>query len=67
VIFVPSAKSRALMILDAEPVEGGTIVIRDGLAHVLPKGLWGDGPCDEARYVDHHATCPKAGDWRRKK
>lgn len=58
VIFVPSAKSGARMILDAKP-EKRVILLERGAP--LPKVA----QVVDA-YTDHHATCPRAGDWRRK-
>ena len=43
------------MPLDAEPVAGGNVVIRDGIAVVIKKD---DVPgADEKRYRSHFATC----------
>ena len=56
-----------LMPLDLEPVPGGNIVLKDGLAHVLKGDLF-EGMIDEGpRYVSHFVTCPEAAKHRRKK
>lgn len=66
VIFVPSATSGRPVILDAQPekrvvlvrLEGDTVVptkhVKDARAAVLDT------------YLDHHATCPNASDWKGK-
>lgn len=65
VIFVPSAKSGKPMILDAKPTKGIVLVYAD---EVLAPG---NEPDPRARvsdvYTDHHATCPKAADFRRER
>ena len=60
VLFVPSAKNPdRRMILDLRPGKG--IVLED--AHTLDRVV--------ARvidvYTDHHATCPKADEWRQRR
>jgi hypothetical protein len=72
VIFMPSAKSGKRMILDAKPekriVLGNTIEIPAAGDSITGFLL---GPAEfplVARvvdtYVDHHATCPSAGQWK---
>ena len=62
VVFVPSAKSGKPMILNAFPTKGV----------VIEQVILGPGPGDNQRakvvdvYTDHHATCPKAADWKGK-
>lgn len=65
VFFVRSAATGRNMILNAEPDPAGNILIAEDLlghpvAHVL--GSSGDGGGD--LYLDHHATCPNAEEWR---
>jgi hypothetical protein len=71
VVFVPSAKSGKRMILDVEPDPIlGNVLVEDGKARVLgvkariaaraqfpPPSL----------YVPHHATCPQAAEWHRRR
>lgn len=55
------------MILDAEPAkEGGNIILMaDGTCHVLKKkDVTG---CPDALHKSHHATCPDAAKWRKKR
>lgn len=67
-VWVPSVKTGKLMILDAEPVSDGRIVIEDGKARVLTKDLYEQPPGEnEPRYKDHHVTCPSAAAWKRSK
>jgi hypothetical protein len=67
VLFVASATTGKLMILDAEPTPDGRLVIEDGKARVLKNAdLFGPPPAGN-RYTDHHVTCPEAAQWRRKK
>ncbi len=70
VVFVPSAKSGKLMILDAKPTKGvvltdGTMSIH-GLVQVI--GALDDASVPEACvvdvYTDHHGTCPDAASWK---
>jgi hypothetical protein len=57
VIWCKTAKGKS-MPLDAVPFSEGNIRIVDGVANYGDKGT---GP-----YVSHFATCPKAGDWRKR-
>ena len=74
VVFVPNAKSGKPMILDAKPAKG--VVLVDA---TVPLDSWekvilvGFGPeLQDDRtvaavvdiYTDHHASCPKAADWK---
>lgn len=63
--FVPSATTGKLMILNADPDPRGRILVRAGKAHVMG-GLF-DTHHDELRYTDHHATCPDAAKYRKRK
>ena len=66
--FVRNDASGKWMILDAEPNADGRIVLEAGpvdsfVAHVL-KG--GEAPLEGIkRYADHHATCPRAAEFRK--
>jgi hypothetical protein len=72
VIFVPSAKSDKRMILNAKPEK--RIVIRlvrlDPAGHECrheacdPDRHQGYRALVENTYVDHHATCPAAKQWK---
>lgn len=61
--WVKTASGRA-MPLDAEPVERGNVVLRDGRAVYVSKG--NPAEQNEPRYVSHFATCPQSRDWRRR-
>jgi hypothetical protein len=72
VLFVPSAKSGKPMILDAKPEK--RIVL--GTPHTDAELIIHGDHLDErdyqiARvvdtYIDHHATCPKAEQWKGKR
>ena len=66
IIWIRSAATGSLMPLDAEPVEGGNVVVKDGMAHVMRGDLFEemlDGPC----YQSHYVTCPQAAKWRKAK
>ena len=70
VLWVPSATSRATVILDAEPVEGGNVILLDGKARVIPTDLFEEsltGPLPAERYLSHFATCPQASKHRKRK
>lgn len=69
VLFVPSAKTGKLMILNAKPAEGGLVVVENGKARVVKKDelFAGTFPADAQFYTDHHATCPQAQQWRKSK
>lgn len=67
VLFVPSATTGQLMILNAKPVETGNIAIVDGKAVVMRGDLFEQMVSDGPRYIDHHATCPDLAKWRNKK
>lgn len=67
VVFVPSAKSGKPMILDAKPENRIVLIdVVTGITYATSAGT----PSETVRaqvvdtYVDHHATCPKAADWR---
>ncbi|MGH2683012.1 MAG: hypothetical protein ACRDIX_07245 [Actinomycetota bacterium] len=62
VVFVPSAASTSVLILDAKPEK--RVVLSDGAGReVRPTH-----PAARARvvdvYTDHHVTCPNADQWR---
>lgn len=61
--FAPSATSGKRMILNAEPVADGNVVLEDGRARVLRAGEEAPAP----RYVTHFATCNDPKRWRGKK
>ena len=67
ILWVKSAASRQIMILDAEPVEGGNIAIVENEAHVYKGDLFDKELPPGPRYIDHHATCPDAQKWRKNK
>lgn len=68
VILVHSATTGALMILDYEPnPEKGNVAIIDGKAQTIKKGDLFEPMIDKPLYLDHHASCPKAQEWRKKK
>lgn len=65
VLFVPSAKTGATMILDAVPVAEGNVVIEGDAARVLTRVEAAAATLfAEKRYVSHFATCPRAADFR---
>ena len=55
----------ALMPLDADPVAGGNIVIKDGIAHTLKGDLF-EEMLDGLRYQSHFVSCPQHQKWRKK-
>lgn len=65
--WATSAATGKAMPIDAEPVDDGNIVLRDGQAVVL--GRWGgdDLPPGTPRFKSHFATCRFAGRHRRAK
>lgn len=69
VIFVESAVSRAIIVLDPEPnQEKGNIVVIDGKAHYIKKDdLFQQRPEGEVRYVSHFATCTNPKRFRKRK
>jgi hypothetical protein len=66
VMFVRNVAGN-LMILDAEPVPDGRIVIVDGVAQTLKGDMWEERAPEGPRYKDHHATCKQSEQWRKKK
>jgi hypothetical protein len=70
VIFVPSAKSGKNMILDARPTKGVVLVARSAGDEELWRAedakYFDESPVARVVdvYTDHHATCPRAEDWR---
>jgi len=62
VVFVKSATSGRVMILNARPVS--SVVLRNDLGETAPP----DDPAASAHvvpvYTDHHATCSRAKEWR---
>lgn len=68
IIWVRSAKTQALMPLDAEPSEKGNIVLVDGLAVVRGNGdLFEPMLAESPRYINHFATCVHAAQHRKPK
>jgi hypothetical protein len=67
IVWLRTKASRALIPLNALPDKKGNVVIdAEGLAVVVGGGLFDDTPEGE-RYMPHHATCPSAPEFRRKK
>lgn len=66
ILWVRTAATNSLMPLDAEPNPKGNVVIKDGLAHTLNGSLF-EPMLDGERYMPHHATCPHAAKYRKKK
>lgn len=67
--FVPSEKSGKSMILDAVPRKGVVLIwtLAEGHLDVIPKATEADEHTAAAVvdvFTDHHATCPKADDWK---
>jgi hypothetical protein len=64
VIFVPSAKTGKPMILDAKPEK--RVVLLDVYGHLSPDMVQGEAIAARVvdTYVDHHATCPFAKEWK---
>ena len=64
VLFVPSAKSGKPMILDAKP-EKRIVLVVGGHENLIAQP---ETAIYMARvvntYTDHHATCPKAAEWK---
>jgi hypothetical protein len=68
VVFVPSAKSGAPMILDAKP-EKRVVLIDDSPTRSSHQLAFAENPLNAKAhvvsvYTDHHATCPNAADWK---
>lgn len=63
ILWVTTKVSGRRMPLNAEPDPQGQMVLRAGEASYLPL----DQPWAGARYTSHHATCPQADSWRKKK
>lgn len=66
--FVRTAKGKT-QILDAEPSESGNVQIillgGEEVAHVLGGEFRAAAQIESIPlYLDHHATCPQAEDWR---
>jgi hypothetical protein len=62
IVWAVSAKSGKRMPLDARPVLNGNLDLdADGTVTVVEPDPTLKG------YVSHHATCPDADDWRKKK
>lgn len=57
------------MIIDEDPVPEGNVVL-ETTHQGLKATVYGDAAAaeeahpGEPRYLDHHVTCPQAGDWR---
>lgn len=66
VLWVQSASTGNMLIVDAEPVPNGNIAIKDGKA-VHKKGGLFDELIEGPFYIDHHATCPEAARWKKRK
>jgi hypothetical protein len=66
IIWVRSAKTGALMPLDAEPNENGNVAIVDGRGHVISGDLF-EEMLGGVRYTSHFATCPFAAKHRDKR
>jgi hypothetical protein len=64
VLFVPSATTGKLMILDAAAVPDGNTVIHEGKAYVVTGDIFDRVP-DGLRFKSHWATCPDAKKWRK--
>lgn len=57
----------SLQPFDAEPSEKGNVVIKDGIAHVIKEDLFSEEAPEGQRFMPHHATCPEAKKFRKKK
>lgn len=70
VTWAKSANTGRWMILQAAPRDSelhGNVVIVDGQAYVYRDTDAADeAHPDRLLYIDHHATCPQAKDWRKK-
>jgi hypothetical protein len=69
IVFVPSAKSGKPMILDAKPEKRIVLDVTLTTAETIIHGDHIDEPGYKVArvvnaYTDHHATCPKAADWK---
>jgi hypothetical protein len=64
VLWVQSATTGSPMPLDAEPVEGGNVAIKDGVAHVMRGELF-EEMIDGPRYQSHFISCPNAARHRK--
>jgi hypothetical protein len=62
-IIWAKTKTGSRIPLDAEPTYLGNVAFVDGYAKVFGEGH--ELPNSVARYMPHHATCPKADEFRR--
>jgi hypothetical protein len=76
VFFTPSAATGRRMILDAEPTPTGYIALvqptKGKSAGTFAAVLTGEAletarAAGEPLYTSHHATCPQADQWRRRR
>lgn len=65
-IWFLKTPSGATMPLDADPVEDGNVIVKDGMAVVLKQDLFSQPP-EGPRYLSHFATCPAPREFRKKK
>lgn len=76
IFWVKTEKGRNIP-LDKEPVEGGRVIVRMGpemgkaTAHIetaeeIAARLKCPEPAGRVAYMPHHATCPKAGQFRKR-
>lgn len=66
IMWVRSAKTGALMPLDAEPNEKGNVFLIDGRAHVK-SGTFFEEAVKGPLYMSHFSTCPDSNSYRKKK
>ncbi len=64
VVFVPSAKSGATMILDAVPEKRIVLVPADQVVRYADEMRGPFYARAQDAYTDHHATCPQADEWK---
>jgi glyoxylate utilization-related uncharacterized protein len=68
VLFVPSGSSARLVCLNADPdQERGNYRICDGKAVVVVRDDLFAVRATDTLYLSHHATCPQADAWRKRK
>jgi hypothetical protein len=63
-MFVPSAKTGKLMILDAKPRKG--VILTRFATFDDPNHASATTASVEDVYTDHHATCPAVDEWKGK-
>jgi len=65
VIWTVTDRGKAMQV-DAAPVAGGNIELIESTDGTVPLARYVKAEPEVARHVSHFATCPQAGEWRRR-